>query len=324
MRFVKRTRVGIRCALLALAVAGSVNAQEYPSRPINIIVPYEPGGTSDIAIRMIQPKLAPILGQAVTVENRPGAGGLTGTEQVAKAVPDGYTALVNFDSFASVPFLYSNVHHDPVRDFAPVSLMIRAPQVLVVNTALGTRNVEELLSLAKNRGAGLAFSTAGPGSSSRLTMERLKLVAKIDPTLVSYKGGGPALNAVLGGHVAGFMSSIGTVFPNVKAGKLVPLAVSSSKRNPLLPNVPTLAETFPGFEAQSWVGVVVPAATPRPIVMRLNAAVVKALAAPDVREKFESQGMEVVASTPEVYGEWIRGEVQTWGPLIQQLHIQLN
>lgn len=216
----------VEFALLALTMTGIAVAQDYPSRPINIVVPYEPGGTSDIAVRMIQPELGPILGQPVVVENRPGAGGLTGTEAVAKAAPDGYTVLGTFDSFAAVPFLYSNVQHDPVKDFAPVSLLIRAPQVLVVNPGLGLENLEELLSLAKRRGASLAFSTAGPGSSSRLTMERLKLIAKIDPTLVSYKGGGPALNAVLGAHVAGFMASIGTVFPNVKSGKLVALAVS--------------------------------------------------------------------------------------------------
>jgi tripartite-type tricarboxylate transporter receptor subunit TctC len=273
---------------------------------------------------MIQPKLPPLLGQPVTVENRPGAGGLTGTEQVAKASPDGYTALGVFDSFAAVPFLYREVRHDPVKDFAPVALMIRAPQVLVVNAGLGIRNIDELLATARSKGAELAFSTAGPGSSSRLTMERLKLVAKIDPTLVAYKGGGPALNAVLGGHVAGFLSSIGTVFPQLKSGKLAALAVSSAKRTPHLPNVPALAETFPGFEAQSWVGVVVPAATPRPVVMRLNGAITQALAAPEVKQKFESQGMEVVASTPEVYGDWIRDQVKIWGPLIQSLNIKLN
>ena len=320
----KTSARGAGCAGLIWLCACGAAAQGYPSRPVNIVVPYEPGGTSDIVVRVVQPRLNTLLGQPVTVENRPGAGGLTGTEYVAKMPPDGYTALGIFDSFVAVPFLYDDVHHDPVKDFAPVSLMVRAPQVLIVHPGLGIKTVDQLLALAKTQGSALAFSTAGPGSSSRLVMERLKLVAKIDPTLVSYKGGGPALSAVLGGHVAGFLSSIGTVFPTVKAGKVVPIAVSSKGRNRLLPGVPALDETFPGFEAQSWVGISLPAATPRSVVMRLNDAISKALMTPDIREKFESQGMEVVASTPEVYGEWIREQVQTWGPVIKSLNIKVN
>lgn len=310
--------------LAALLVAGNAIAQSYPSKPVRVIVPYDAGGTSDITMRMIQPKLAQLLGQPVTVENRPGAGGLIGTEFVAKAPPDGYTALCTFDSFAAVPFLYSKVSHDPVQDFAPVSLMVRAPQVLVVDPGLGLRSLDDFLQLAKRQGPDLKMSTAGPGSSSRLTMELFKVTANIDPTLVSYKGGGPALSAVLGAHVAGFMASIGTVFSNVKSGKLAALAVSSPTRAPLLPNVPTLAETFPGFEAQSWVGLALPAATPRPNVARLNGAVVAALNSPDVKQKFESQGMEVAASTPEAYGEWIRAQMGKWGPIIRSLKIRLD
>ena len=314
----------LKSALLVLTVAGGALAQNYPSKPIRIIVPYDAGGTSDITARTIQPKLAQLLGQPVTIENRPGAGGLIGTEFVAKAAPDGYTVLCTFDSFAAVPFLYSNVNHDPVKDFAPVSLMVRAPQVLVVDPGLKLKNLEEFLRLAKRQGAELKLSTAGPGSSSRLTMELFKITANIDPTLVSYKGGGPALSAVLGAHVAGFLASIGTVYPNVKSGRLVALAVSSGTRAPLLPNVPTLAETFPGFEAQSWVGLVVPAATPHPVIARLNAAVTTALTAPEVKQIFESQGMEVVASAPGVYGEWVRDQVNKWGPMIRSLRIKLD
>lgn len=316
--------VSIKLVVLALLVMQTAVAQDYPSKPINIVVPYAAGGATDMVIRLVQSRMIPILGQAITVENRTGAGGLIGTEVVAKAAPDGYTLLGTFDSFAAVPYLYSNVNHDPIKDFAPISLLIRAPQVLVVNPGLGLKNVAEFLQLARSKGTALAFSTAGPGSSSRLTMELFKSMAKIDTTLVSYNGGGPALNAVLGGHVAGFMASIGTAFSNVKVGKLVALAVSSKKRAPLLANVPTLAETFPGYEAQSWVGLQAPAATPQAIVRRLNAAAVKVLAAPDTKQILESQGMEVVASTPEVYAEWVHEQMQTWGPIIQSLHIKLN
>mgnify|MGYP001347410160 CR=1 FL=1 len=310
-------------AVAATWVLGAL-AQEYPTKPIHIMVPYETGGTSDLTIRAIQPRLAAILGQPVLIENRPGAGGLTGTEIVAKAAPDGYTVLNTFDSFIAVPFLYSNVQHDPVKDFSPVSLMVKAPQVLVVHPGLGPRNLEEFLQLARRRGPDLTISTAGPGSSSRLTVEMFRGIARIDPTLVSYKGGGPALSAVLGGHVAGFMASIGTAFSNVKSGKLVALAVSSTLRTPLLPEVPTFAETFPGYEAQSWVGLVVPAGTPNSIVLRLNAAVFRALTEPESKQRFESQGMEVVASTPQEYADWIRDQVQKWGPIIRSLKIRLD
>ncbi len=320
----KRTFAAVIGASLALSLqSGAALAQAYPAKPIRMVVPYDPGGISDIALRLVQPTMEAVLGQTILVENRPGAGGLVGTEAVARMPADGYTLLGNFDSFAAVPFLYANVHHDPVRDFAPISLMARGPQVLVVDPALGIAKLDDFLQLARRKE--VAFSTAGPGSSSRLSMELLKVATKIDVTLVSYPGGAPAVNAVLGGHVAGMMASMGVIISQVKAGKLTALGVSSAgTRAPLLPGVPPISDSVPKFDAQSWVGVVVPAGTPRPIVERLNEAVVKALHAPEVTKRIESMGMEVVASTPDVYGEWIRAEVGKWRPLIQQLKIQLE
>ena len=306
-------------------VSGAVFAQDYPSKPIRLVVPYDTGGISDLITRMIQPGMTSILGQPIVIENRPGAGGGVGTDVVAKAPADGYTMVSNFDSFATVPFLYANIQHDPLKDFAPISLLARGPQVLVVDPKLGITNVDQFLKYAKTKGNEVAFSTAGAGSSSRLSMELFNASAKIETTFLSYKGGAPAVNAILGGHVTGMMASIGVVVNQVKAGKLTALGVSSAgRRSPLLPAVPPLSETVPGFDAQSWLGIAVPAGAPRSIVMRLNSAAVQALKAPEVRDRLESQGMEVVASSPEVYGEWLRTEIGKWRPIIEKLKIRVD
>ncbi len=300
-------------------------AQEYPFKPIRLVVPYDAGGISDLITRMIQPGMAAILGQSIVIENRPGAGGGVGSDAVAKAPADGYTLLSNFDSFATVPFLYTNIQHDPLKDFAPISLMARGPQVLVVDPRLGLNSVDQFLQYARRKGAEVSFSTAGAGSSSRLTMELFRSATKIDVTFITYKGGAPAVTAILGGHVTGMLASMGVVLNQVRAGKLTALGVSSGgKRSPLLPAVPPLSDTVPGYDAQSWVGICVPTGTPRPIVDRLNAAVVQSLHAAEVKEKLESQGMEVVASNPEVYGQWLRAEIAKWRPIIQNLKIQLE
>ena len=300
-------------------------AQEYPTKPIRLVVPYDTGGISDIITRMIQPGMAAVLGQSIVIENRPGAGGGVGSDAVAKAPADGYTLLSNFDSFATVPFLYANIQHDPIKDFAPISLMARGPQVMVVDPRLGLNNVDQFLQYARRKGTEVSFSTAGAGSSSRLTMELFRTATKIDVTFITYKGGAPAVTAILGGHVTGMLASMGVVLNQIRSGKLTALGVSSAgKRSPLLPAVPPLSDTVPGYDAQSWVGISVPTGTPRPIIDRINAAVVHSLHAAEVKDKLESQGMEVVASNPEVYGQWLRAEVAKWRPIIQNLKIQLE
>ena len=317
-----RSVLRFTCLTLA-AVAVPAAAQEFPTKPIRMVIPYDPGGVSDIVARMIQPGMVASLGQPIIIENRPGAGGGIGTDAVLKGPADGYTMVIQFDSFATVPYMYPSVQYDPIRDFAGISLIARAPQVLTVDPKLGITTVEQFLQYARKKSPEVTFSTAGAGSSSRLSMELLRSLGKFDVTFVTYKGGAPAVNAVLGGQVTGMLASIGVVVNQIKAGKLTALGVSSAgRRNPLLPSVPPLAETVPGFDAQSWIGIAVPASTPQPIVGRLNGAVVRAAQAPDVKEKLESQGMEVVGSTPAVYGEWMRSEVNKWRPLIQSLKIQ--
>ncbi len=310
--------------ILAVGFVFSVGAQDYPNRPIKIIVPYPPGGVTDIATRFVAVKLGESFGQPVIVENMPAAGGVVGTNRVAKAVPDGYTLMAAFDSFATNPFMYRGVEHDPIKDFAPISLMVRSPQLLVVHHSTGVKTVADLVRLAKDKGDQIAFATPGAGTSSRLSSELFKQMAGVDITLVSYKGGAPALNDLLGGQVSGMIVSMSLVLQHVQQGRLVALGVSSPGRNSILPNVPPIADTFAGFEAQSWSGMIAPIGTPKPIVDKLNQGIVKALQSSEAREKFSSQGVEIVASSPQVFGELIAKEGNRWGAVIRRLKISVD
>jgi tripartite-type tricarboxylate transporter receptor subunit TctC len=305
------------CALPAFA-------QTYPTKPIRMIVPTTPGGATDVVARMFASKLGEALGQPIVIDNRAGAGGVIGTEAVAKAAPDGHTLLTVFDNFTSNPYLYKDVSYDALKDFVPISLAVKSAQVVVVPPQLGVKRFDELMRLAKAKGNALNYATAGPGTSSRLSMELLKVVAGIDPTAVHYKGGSPAMTALLSGQVDMMIVTIGTVLPYVKSGKLTPLAVTSTGRNTMLPELPTLSEMYPGFEAQSWVGVLGLAGVPREIVTRLNTEIVKALAATDVKERLESQGYEVIGSTPTAFDEWLRAESARWGGLIRERNISVE
>jgi len=308
----------LRLAVVAAFAAAGAQAQGYPSRPIRMVVPTSPGGVTDTAARTVAPPLAAALGQSIVVDNRAGAGGIIGTDTVAKAAPDGYTVLAVFDSFVSNPHVFRNAPYDVVKDFAPVSMMIRGPQLLVVHPGLGVRTFPDFLSLAKSRRTPLNFATAGAATSSRLSVEPFRKTAGLDANLVHYKGGGPALNDLLGGHVEAMIASAGLVLPSVKAGRLTALAVTSKGRSELVPGVPAVSEFFPQFEAQSWVGVLAPVGTPRAIITRLHAEMAKVLAAPEQKERFTSLGYEIVSGTPEQFGAWIRSETGKWGKLIRE------
>jgi len=307
--------------MLCSAVAA---AQDYPSKPIKIVVPYPSGGVTDVATRMVATKMSDTLGQPIIVENQAAAGGVVATNAVARMTPDGYTLMAAFDSFATNPFMYKGVQHDPIKDFAPIALMVRSPQLLVIHPQIGAKNIQEFIRIAKEKGDRIAFSTPGAGTSSRLSSELFKQLADVDITLVTYKGGAPALNDLLGGQVAGMIASMSLVLSHVQQGRLVAIGVSSPRRIQQLPNVPTIAETFPGFEAQSWTGMVAPAGTPRPIIDRVHGALIKALASPDVREKLTAQGVEIVGGTPEAFGEWIARESARWGAVIRQRKITIE
>jgi tripartite-type tricarboxylate transporter receptor subunit TctC len=307
--------------LAALVAAPPAEAQNYPSRPIRMVVPTSPGGVTDTAARAIAPPLAEALGQSIVIDNRAGAGGIPGTDVVAKAAPDGHTLLTVFDSFISNPHVFRNAPYDTIRDFAPVSLVIQGPQLVVVHPKLGVKTFSEFVALAKSKRPALNYATAGAATSSRLSVELFKTIAKVNATLVHYKGGGPALNDLLGGHVEVMIASAGLVLPSVKAGRLNVLAVTSKERSALVPGVPAVSEIYPQFQAQSWVGVLAPATTPRAVVQRLNAAIVRTLAGGGMKERFNGLGYEVIGSTPADFGQWLRSESDKWGKLIREQNI---
>lgn len=311
------------CVALLAAMTGGALAQDYPRKPIRVVVPYPPGGVTDIAARVVAPRMGETLGQPLIVENQPAAGGVVGTNALARAAPDGHTLGVVFDSFATNPYLYKGVTHDPLKDFAPISLMVRSAQLLVVHPAKGIRTLQDLLAQGKEKNR-LFFSTPGAGTSSRLSAELFKSMANIDITLVSFRGGAPALNDLLGGQVTGMIASMALVLPHVQSGKLIALGVSSPTRSPQISTVAPIADTLPGFEAQSWTGMIAPAGTPRPTLDRLHAAVVKALASPEVGEKLAGQGVEVVGSTQAEFGEWLVRETQRWSRIIRERHITVE
>ena len=306
------------------AATGALYAQDFPSRPIRLVVPIAPGGALDAVARVVGPRFSEAIGQPVVIDNRIAAGGIIGINQAAQAAPDGHTLLMIFDSFVTNPSLYKSAQYDPVKDFAPIILVTRSPQVLLLYPDVGARSMKEFLALARSSGAGMDFATAGAGTSSRLSLELFKQTANLDLTEVHYKGGSQAMIDLLGGQVKGMIVSLSVAIPHVKRGKLIAIAVSSAKRTPLLPEVPPISDTFPGFEAQGWSGVLAPAATPRPVINYLNTALRKTLAQADVRGRLENQGYEIVASTPEVFGEWVRTETSKWARIIREQKITLD
>jgi len=311
-------------ALLA-ALAPPLAAQDYPSKPVHVYVPSSPGGASDIAARLVSPKLAETLGQPFVVENRVASGGIVGTAQLAKAPADGYAIMMTFDTFASNPHLYTELPYDVVKDFAPIMLMVRYPQILVVHPSLKVKTVPEFVAYAKANGAKLNYGSAGPASSSRLAFELFKDAAGIQVEAVHYKGGGPAINDLVSGTVQVMLIQAGgAIGQNVKSGKLVGLATSGRERSPHFPDLPTIADFYPGFETTSWVGAIAPAGTPRAVIERLNAALAKTLSSPDVKSRFDTQSAEIVASTPELFGELIRSETVKWGKIIREKSIRVE
>ena len=309
---------------LLMVCSSCLFAQDYPTKPIKMIVPYPPGGVTDMATRAVSAKMSEAFGQAIIVENQPAAGGVVATNAMAKMPADGYTLMSAFDSFATNPFMYKGVQHDPLKDFAPISLMVKSPQVLVVFPGTGIKNMADLLKMARAKADHFSFATPGAGTSSRLSTELFKQYAGIDSTLVTYKGGSQAMTDLLGGQVNAMIVSVSLVLQHIQSGRLTPIAVSSSKRIAQLPDVPPIADTFPGFEAQSWTGMVAPVGTPKAIIDKLNAALLKALNSSEFKEKFTSQGVEVVGSSPDGFADWMNKESLKWSQVIKQRKISIE
>ena len=317
----------LRALLLSVALVwlSDAPAQPYPARPVRIVIPASPGGASDLVARLASTQLSEMLGQPFFVENRFTSGGIVGTQQVAESAPDGHTLLVTFDTFASNALLFKNLKWDPIRDFAPVMQLCRYPQVLLVHPSLGVRTVKDFVALAKQRGPELNYASAGPASSSRLAYELFKDVAGIETVPVHYKGGGPALQDLLSGQVQVMLIQGGGPIPQyVKSGKLVALGVSSLTPSKFYPGLPTIAETYPGFETESWVAMVAPAATPKPVIERLHGALVKMFADPATRERFEAQGCDIVGGTPEELGRVLREDQAKWARIVRAKNITVE
>jgi len=317
-----RLAAGLVAAVLALSaalVAAQGAATAYPAKPVRVIVPFPPGGSTDVMGRRLAQELTKSLGQPFVVENRSGMNGSIGSDAVAKAAPDGYTLLVaGVGTNAINQALYPNHPYETVRDFAPIVLFAEGPNVVVVNPGFPAKTLPELVAMAKAKPGHYAFASNGNGSSGRLAMEMIEQATGIDLVHIPYRGGGPAMQDVLGGQVPIYVTNQDAALPHVKASKLRALAVTSAQRNPAYPDVPTVAESgVPGFSAVSWFGLAAPAKTPRDIVDKLNAEVAKVLGRPEFRKQLEEQGFVVAAGTPEEFGAFMKNEVDKWGKAVK-------
>jgi tripartite-type tricarboxylate transporter receptor subunit TctC len=311
-------------AMIALGWAGAINGQTYPVKPIRLIVPFAPGGATDILARLISQKLTEVWGQQVVVENRPGGGTVIGTDLVAKAPSDGYTLLMVSTSTVTAPTLLPKLPYDTLRDLAPVIQLVSSPNVLAVHPSLPAKSVRELIELARARPNQVAFGSGGNGTSTHLGGEILRLMAGVSMVHVPYKGAAPSTVAVLSGEVAWQFSAILSTVPYLKSGRLRALAVSGLQRSPVLPEVPPVADTLPGFEASPWTGVSAPGGTPKDLVARINQEIAKAFNAPDIRERLTRDGNEVVAAPPEQFDAFFRAQIEKWGKVIREAGIRLQ
>jgi tripartite-type tricarboxylate transporter receptor subunit TctC len=319
-----------RLLCLALALLGcvstSVQAQNYPNKPIRLIVPFPPGGGNDVIGRLIAQKLSERFGQQVVVDNKAGANGIVGLQALMQSPADGYTlAVAAAGPMAVNPSLYDKLPYDPIKDFSPITNLVNYPLLLVVHPSVPVKTTLDLVNLAKAKPQQLFFASPGSGNSGHLAGELFNTMAHVQTVHVPYKGQGPALADLLTGQVQMLYSSIPSVLPQVRSGQLNALAVGSAKRLPSLPEIPTIAETgVPGYEAYSWVGIVAPAKTPKAIVTRLNQEIVDILKQKDVAEKLNQQGALPVGDTPEQFAAYIKTEIDKWGAVVRAANIKAD
>ena len=315
----------IAAVLLALGFAPAF-AQNYPAKPIRILIAQAPGSATDTISRVVGNRLSEALGQPVVIEARPGAGGAVGTEAAARSAPDGYTLfMANNSTHGSNPALYPKLPYDAVNDFAPISMVASVPYVLVTEPALPVNSVQELIALAKSRPGKINYASAGNGSTHQFCGELLKSSAGIDLVHIPYKGSPPGVTAVMAGEVSVMFANLTDIGAQIRAGRLKPLAVTTLKRAPLLPNVPTMVEAgVPDFEITSWFGLLAPAGTPAPILARLNAETVKVLAREDVRSTLGAQGLNVASSSPEQFTAHIKSEIERFTRIARAAGIKVE
>ena len=317
----------VRTTILAtLSLCAHVHAQTYPARPIRFIVPNGMGGTTDTIARAIAQRASEDLGQQVVVDNRPGSGGIAGTELVARSPADGYTWLMGtIGNLAISPHLYKRLGYDPLKDFAPVTQIAASAYVLLVHPSIPAKSVSELVATARNRPGKLNYASAGSGTGSHLTMELFRSIAGVDMVHVPYKGGTPGLTAVVAGEVQTMFNGIPSSLPQLRNQRLRGLGVTTPQRSPAIPELPTLAEAgYPGAESTSWTALLVPRGTPAAIVQRVHGALVKAIALPDVRKHLQLDGAEPIGSSPHELGTYLERELAKWGEVVRRSGAQAN
>jgi tripartite-type tricarboxylate transporter receptor subunit TctC len=306
-------------ALLFAALAATTQAQTFPSKPIRLICPFPPGGAVDIASRAIAAEMSKTLGQQVTVENRPGAGGNIGGAEVARAAPDGYTMLMTTSGIQAInPVLYPKMQYDPNKDLAPIAVLVSLANVLVVNPAVKANSVTELIALAKAQPGKMTYASSGSGTSIHMSAELFKQLTKIDIVHVPYKGSAPALTDLIGGQVNLMFDNIPSALPHIKAGRLNALATTGARRDPTLPDLPTVAEAgVKGYESGVWFGLAAPAGTPKEIVAKLADEALKATKSPDYVKRMTEVGYVIVGAGPDQMAEMTRAEINRWGPVVK-------
>ncbi|EKZ96084.1 ABC transporter substrate-binding protein [Cupriavidus sp. HMR-1] len=320
-----RTIRAITGIAMALSVVGHAQADTYPSKPIQMIVPQAPGGTNDIVARLVAADLSQRLGQQVVVENRPGAGGNIGTQTAARSAPDGYTLLMTISSTQAInPSLYRSIPFDPIKDFEPIAPVATVPNVLVVNPAFPAKSMSELIAMAKAKPDYYRFASAGNGTLNHLLGEMLNSMAAIKLEHVPYKGVAPALNDVLGNQVPMAFASLPSVLAHIKAGKVRALGVSSAKRSPFAPDIPAISETVPGYSGDLWVGLFAVRGTPKDVTQKLAATMQTALADKTLRDKLAAQGAEVLTGTPQQFSTMLRGDIDKWAKIVKQSGAQVD
>jgi tripartite-type tricarboxylate transporter receptor subunit TctC len=314
-------KIFVACAL-ASAMSDAA-AQAYPAKPVRMIVPSSAGGGSDIIARIVAPKLGERLGQQIVVENRAGAGTMIGNEAVARATPDGYTLLLGVSTLATNPAIYRKVPYNALTDFAPITLVLSAPNILVIHPSLPVKSVKELIWFAQARPGQINYASAGTGTNPHLCMELFLSMAKVSIVHIPYKGSAPAIVDLVAGQVPLSMATMLTGLPHVRSGRLRALGVSSTQRTAVARDVPTISEAgVPGYEAVQWYGVLAPAQTPKDIVARLNRDLVAILQLPDVKERFAADGGDAGGNTPEEFARYIRSETEKWGKVAKAAGIK--
>lgn len=325
MRILQAAASVAAAAGLTLMCSAAIS-QTFPAKPLRFVIPYPPGGASDVTARLIGAKMSEAWGQQVVIDNRPGANGIIALEFVAKSAPDGYTILMaNVGPNAINPVVYSKLPYDAVKDFAPVTLTTKVPQVIVANAYLPVKNIRELIALAKARPDQIVFASGGSGSSNHLAFELFKSMAGVKMVHVAYKGDAQAMIDAISGYVQLTMPTVIAATGHIKSGKLKPLGVGTPKRVSALSDVPTVAEAgVPGFESESWGGVMSRAGTPQPVIDRLHGEITRILKLPDVREKLEALGGEIVGSTPSEFSAYLKAEIAKWDKVAKAANIRLD